>query len=130
MDTASPPSVIDFEKNLRRSLGRNPRIISQNTKVTREEHRRLEATARKQGLSLGEWSREVLLRAADGFEPDPTFTEIIAIRQLLNSTMRLLVTGKQLSNEEFSQELQNIRSKKHQAAIEMMQQYAVKGETR
>lgn len=124
MDTEETGSIIDFQTSFRRSFGRNPRTISQTTKVTREEHSRLEAAARRHGLSLGEWSREVLLRAADGGEAvTPLFTEIIAIRQLLNSTLRSIACGDTMTPEAFQKELQTIRSSKHKAAAEVMQQY-------
>ncbi len=130
MDAEQPMRSIDFETSFRRSFGRNPRTSSQTTKVTREEHARLEAAAKRNNQSLGEWSREVLLRAADGMEPDALFTEVIAIRQLLNATMRKVACGKTMSDDDFASELQSIRTTKHKAAQEMMQQYAAKEQTR
>ena len=125
-----PQPAINFEEQLRRSGGRSSRHSIVSVRLTRSEQAELDRMAKADRKALSEWCRDALLAAARGETITPTFTEIIAIRALLNSTMRLLLTGEQLSNEEFSQELQSIRSQKHQAAIEMMQQYAATGEKR
>ncbi|RXH54045.1 hypothetical protein GRAN_5014 [Granulicella sibirica] len=66
----------------------------------------------------------MLLREARRLSVDPTFTEIVAIRQLLNSTLRSVACGAVMTPEAFQAELQGIRSSKHKAAAEVMQQYA------
>jgi hypothetical protein len=109
---------------IRRASGRLARRISATAKVTRDEHAELEAAASKSGKALGEWSRETLLAAARGEAITPSFTEIVAIRQLLNSTLRNVACGAVMTPEAFQKELQGIRSSKHKAAAEVMQQYA------
>lgn len=116
-----PPPLSD---RIRRSSGRHARRISATAKVTSDEHAELEAAATKCGKALGEWSRETLLAAARGEALTPSFTEIIAIRQLLNSTLRAVACGDVMTPEAFQKELQGIRSTKHKAAAEVMQQYA------
>jgi hypothetical protein len=109
---------------IRRASGRLARRISATAKVTRDEHEELEAAASKSGKALGEWSRETLLAAARGETITPSFTEIVAIRQLLNSALRHVACGTVMTPEAFQAELQGIRSSKHKAAVEVMQQYA------
>ena len=115
---------------MRRALGRHARKISATAKVTRDEHSELESAAIRAGKALGEWSREVLLSTARGEPVTPTFTEIVAIRQLLNATLRSIVCGETMTPEAFQKELQMIRSSKHKAATEVMQQYTDTGVSR
>jgi hypothetical protein len=118
------PSFLDVETRIRRSKGRAGRTISATARVTRDEQNEMEAAAKQRGQSLSEWCREVLLAAARGEIITPIFTEIVAIRQLLNSTLRNVACGAVMTPEAFQAELQGIRSSKHRAAAEVMQQYA------
>ncbi len=113
---------------LSRAQGRKARRHSATAKLTRDEHDQLEHAARSEGKALSEWCREALLAAARNEVVTPTFTEVIAIRQLLNATMRKVACGQKMTDEDFSKELQGIRTSKHKAAVEMMQQYAPKEE--
>jgi hypothetical protein len=121
-ETSSRPS--QFADRLSRAQGRKARRYSATAKMTREEHDELEAAAKGDGRALGEWAREVLLREARRLSVDPTFTEVVAIRQLLNSALRHVACGEVMTAEAFQNELQGIRSTKHKAAAEVMQQYA------
>jgi hypothetical protein len=116
-------SLLDVETRIRRSKGRSGRTISATARVTRGEQNEMEAAAKQKGQSLSEWCREVLLAAAREDTITPTFTEIVAIRQLLNSTLRNVACGVVMTPEAFQTELQVIRSSKHKAAAEVMQQY-------
>ncbi len=124
MKDQTQPSFLDVETRIRRSKGRSGRTISATARVTRDEQNEMVAAAKKRGQSLSEWCREVLLAAARGETITPTFTEIVAIRQLLNSTLRNVACGAVMTPEAFQAELQGIRSSKHKAAAEVMQQYA------
>ena len=124
MEENTQPSFLDLETRIRRSKGRTGRTISATARVTRDEQNEMERAAKLKGQSLSEWCREVLLAAARGETITPTFTEIVAIRQLLNSTLRSIVCGDSMTPEAFQAELQGIRSSKHKAAAEVMQQYA------
>lgn len=123
MEPEMTSAPIDFEARFQRSQGWTPRNISQNTKVTREEHRRLEVAARLSGQSLGEWSREVLLREADGLNADPAFTELVAMRLLLNTILKRIACGELMTAEGFNNEIQRIRNDKQKVAKEVMQTY-------
>lgn len=122
MQQAAPP--INFEDSLRRARGRTARNYIASARVTKAEQDELEAAARAQGKALSEWCREALLAAARGEVVTPTFTEIVAIRQLLNSTLRAVACGETMTPEAFQKELQIVRSSKQKAAAEVMQQYA------
>lgn len=115
---------ISFEDNLRRARGRTSRNYIASARVTKAEQEELEEAARSQGKALSEWCRDALLAAARGEIITPTFTEIVAIRQLLNSALRHVACGAVMTPEAFQNELQGIRTSKHKAAVEVMQQYA------
>lgn len=119
-----------MEDRLRRASGRHARRISATAKVTRAEHVELEAASLRSGKALGEWSRETLLLAARGELVTATFTEIVATRQLLNFALEAIACGDKPTRQAFQTQLQAIRSTKHKAAAEVMQQYAAKENTR
>lgn len=121
-----PVAPISFEDNLRRARGRTSRNFIASARVTKAEQNELEEAARSEGKALSEWCRDVLLAAARGETVTPTFTEIVAIRQLLNSALRHVACGAVMTPEAFQNELQGIRTSKHKAAVEVMQQYAMK----
>lgn len=130
METQTAPMVLDLDQSIRRSKGRTGRTFSATAKVSRKEMSELEAVAISQGKGFSEWCREVLLSAARGETVTPIFTEVIAIRQLLNATMLKVACGNKMHEEEFQTELQTIRATKHRAAAEMMQQYAAREKAR
>lgn len=119
-----PAELFNVENSLRRARGRSARNYIASARVTKAEQDELEAAARSEGKALSEWCREALLAAARGETVTPLFTEIVAIRQLLNSTLRNVACGAVMTPEAFQAELQVIRSSKHKAAVEVMQQYA------
>ena len=120
-----PTGIINFEDNLRRARGRTSRNFIASARVTKAEQNELEEAARSEGKALSEWCRHMLLAAARGETVTPTFTEIVAIRQLLNSALRHVACGAVMTPEAFQNELQGIRTSKHRAAVEVMQQYAM-----
>ena len=123
LDQETEPTLIDWEKRLRRSSGRGARVFSASAKLTREEHNELEAAAKANGKALSEWAREALLKAARGPEVTPAFTEIIATRLLLNSVLGPMSRGEMLTQEVFSEKISEIRRDKRKIAAEVMQQY-------
>ncbi len=115
---------IDFEHSLRRARGRDSRNYIASARVTKSEQQELEQAARLEGKALSEWCRETLLGVARRETVTPVFTEVIAIRQLLNLALRKVACGKTMTEEAFDAELQMVRGTKHKAASEIMQQYA------
>ena len=130
MDAQAPSSLLDLSTRTRRSKGRTGRTFSATAKVNRNELAELEAAAISEAKGLSEWCRETLLASARGETITPIFTEIVAIRQLLNAALRSLVCGDTMTPEAFQKELQTIRISKHKAAAEVMQQYANTGDNR
>ena len=123
MDYQNSLPPLAFEEQLRRSERRLPRKRVASTKVTSAELKELEQTAEKDGKTISEWSREVLLKEARGLKKDPVFTELIAMRLLLNSVLRYVVCGEHMTQVAYNAEMQTIRLTKHKAAEEVMQQY-------
>ena len=130
MDNQAQQPVLNLEESIRRSKGRTGRTFSATAKVTRKEMAELEAVAIAQAKGFSEWCRETLLAAARGEVVNPTFTEVVAIRQLLNSALESIACGEAVTREKFQSQLQTIRSTKHKAAAEVMQQYATTEQTR
>ena len=95
-----------------------------NARVTRAEQAELTAVARSQGKALSEWAREVLLREARSARVDPLFTEVVAIRMLLNYLLKPISCGERGTPESFSAVLADVRATKHRAAADVMAQYA------
>ena len=115
---------IDFEHNLRRARGRDSRNYIASARVTKGEQQELEEAARIEGKALSEWCRETLLGFARRETVTPIFTEVVALRQLLNYALEVIACKDDITHQKFQAEVQNIRKTKHQAAGEVMQQYA------
>ena len=81
--------------------------------------------AKSERKALSEWCRDALLAAARSEVVTPAFTEVVAIRQLLNFALESIACGETVAREKFQSQLQAIRGTKHKAAAEVMQQYAI-----
>ena len=115
---------VDFEDRLKQRIGRPSRVESVAIRFTEDELAALEKSAQEKATTLREWAREVLLREARNSRGDALFTEIVATRMLLNLVLKPLACGKVMSAEEFSGVLTNVRTTKHKAATDVMEQYA------
>lgn len=122
-ETAHVP--VPVADRLSRASGRKARRHSATAKLTRDEHLQLEEAAKSEGKALSEWCRDALLAAVRGEVVTPTFTEVVAIRQLLNFALETIACREDVTHANFQSEVQTIRSTKHKAAAEVMQQYAV-----
>ena len=115
---------ITMEHRLGRGKIRESRSRSLGTKLTLKEERELVRAAEAEGKCASEWAREVLLREARNSRSDALFTEIVATRMLLNLVLKPLVCGQSMTAEEFSGVLTSVRTTKHKAATDVMEQYA------
>lgn len=115
---------VDFEDRLKQRIGRPSRVESVAIRFTEGELQTLEKVAQEKGTTLREWAREVLLREARNSRTDALFTEIVATRMLLNLVLKPLACGQVMSTEDFSGVLTNVRTTKHKAAMDVMEQYA------
>lgn len=116
-------------ERLERHIGRASRVKSLSIRFTKAEERALEKLAQAEGKTIREWCREALLRQ---LEPQmvetAVFTELVALRLLLNMTLRPIALGEKVSPEAYAQTLAQVRKDKHEAAQEMLKQYQTKGE--
>lgn len=115
---------ITMEQRLGRGKIRESRSRSLGTKLTLKEERELVRAAEAEGKSASEWARGVLLREARNSRTDALFTEIVATRMLLNLVLKPLACGQVMSAADFSGVLTNVRTTKHKAAADVMEQYA------
>ncbi len=100
------------EGHLLRSRGRTGRDRVVSSRATADEHQELEAAAKAEGKALSEWTREVLLREARSPRLNALFTEVVATRMLLNLLLKSIACGKQITDEEFSGVLTDVRTGK------------------
>ena len=107
-----------------RSQGRTSRDQMANARVTKAEQRELADAAKREGKALSEWAREVLLRESRlGRTDSAVFTEIVALRMLLNTVLRSVALGERMTPEAYAQVLAEVRTEKHGAAKDMLSQY-------
>ena len=123
MHSPTEGTGLSFER-LDRPKGRPVRDKLASARVTADELKELDSAAGAGGKLFGEWAREVLLREARTPRADALFTEIVATRMLLNLVLKPLACGQVMSAEEFSGVLANVRTTKHKAAMDVMEQYA------
>lgn len=106
----------------RRKL-REKRSQSLGTKLTLDEEKELERAAAQCGQTGSEWAREVLLREARRAKEDALFTEVVAIRTLLNYMLRPLALGEAMTLEGYTAILNGVRERKRETAQQVMAQY-------
>ena len=124
MRTRNSPKDDSLEDRVRRSRGRQARNTVLSTKMSKSEQAEFEKLAAEEGKALSEWTRDVLLeRVRRGTAETAVFTELIALRKVINSVLRRMVSGKGMTEAEFDLELVGIKRDKHRAAAEVMEQY-------
>jgi hypothetical protein len=73
-------------------------------KMTDSEYERLSAVVESEGMTLGEWCREVLLERAEGRKPsaieEALLAEVLALRTILLNAFYKLAQGEKLTAEE------------------------------
>lgn len=124
MGIAGRGTELDLEERLDRPKGRPARDKMTGVRFTQAEMEEVDRAANSHGQLFGEWAREVLLREARKSRGDALFTEIVATRMLLNLVLKPLACGQIMTAEDFSGVLANVRTTKHKAAADVMEQYA------
>jgi hypothetical protein len=109
--------------------GRDARGQSLATRFTRTEESLLAQAARASGMTLREWSREVLLREARRPKSDPVFTEVVGTRMLLNEILRVLACGHAMDEKSFDEVMDEVRVTKHETARQVMELYTIPNDT-
>ncbi len=117
-------TTLDVSERLSRQRGRDIRSESVAVRVTKDEELTMIRAAAAQGAALREWAREVLLREARSTRPDALFSEVVALRMMLNELLRPVCCGHTITSEAFDTHLANIRHTKQQVAQDIRQQYA------
>ena len=124
MSHVRQPAALGISARTRRSQGRLPRNAIARVKVTKDEHKELEAAAKRGGRALSEWGREIMLAAAREPQTDRAlFTELTALRLLLTNVLRPVALGEALTPESFQAILKGVRKDKHDAARDLLAQY-------
>ena len=104
--------------------GREFRTVTASTKVTDQELAHLESAAAARGVRLGEWIRDVLLRAARptnrGEMELHIFTELVGIQMLLMSTLEPLLRGDRLTQEQLASLFRRVQTTKATQAQELL----------
>jgi hypothetical protein len=107
------------------------RTVTASTKVTDVELAELEQAAASRGVRLGEWIRDVLLRAArspSGIpEADPVMTEIVALQMFLTNVFSFVACGERMSADRYQELMRNVKTNKHRTTREVVAQYAAEG---
>jgi hypothetical protein len=107
--------------------GRESRNQSLNTKLTRTEFAAVETASQADGLALGEWVREAVLRATRsssvGVGTDQLMTEIVALQLFLTDVLSPLARGERMSAEQYEKLMRNVKTNKQRAAGEVIAQY-------
>ena len=107
---AKPEAIVGSDHTLNR-------VFPVTAKLTKEERGRITEFARSQGLTRGEWIRDVILREERGGSPsDPSLTEILGVRLLLVNVLRPLAAGQRLAPEAFDKLLDEISEAKYALA--------------
>ena len=114
----------DLDERIRRARGRASRVHTATVKVTGQEREELEAAAKKAGQALSEWSREVLLREARGRRSElALFTEVVAVRMLLDELLPHAASGDKLTTQQVDAAMAEVRSAKHRNARTLLDEY-------
>lgn len=107
-----------------RSRSRTGRTKNANARLTAEELDSVIGAAKREGKAVGEWSREVLLAGARAEDTKAAlFTELIALRLLMNAVLRSVVLGKPLTEAQYQNLLTEVRQTKHITARDVLSQY-------
>jgi hypothetical protein len=124
MNVPEAQNDLGIADRIHRSQGRPGRVIPASTKVTRDEHKELEAAAKREGKALSEWFRDVLLlEARSGPTDTAVFTELIAFRMLMSTILRRQVLRESFTAETYAQILAEVKANKHDAAKDVLTQY-------
>lgn len=107
-----------------RLRGRTARSRSIGTKLTREEEEKVIAAAEAAGKAPGEWVRDVIVREvrveAEEKIAMHAFTELVGLELLVMNALQPLVSGQNMSAEQFRKLVEQIHATKHTKARELL----------
>ena len=124
MEAVLDQKDLGITSRLRRTQGRPNRTRSIGTRFTPDEEMELKAAAAARGSFIAEWAREVLLCEARTRRFDAAvITEVVALRMLVSTVLRSIALRETLTPEAFTQILSDVRSGKHDATRDVLNQY-------
>jgi hypothetical protein len=109
-------------------MGEARRTRSVGTKLTEEEHAKLEALAAQRGVTPGEWVREIVLAAFDKPQPEATPTEqtllseVLALRTILINTVYDLASGEGMTPDRMEKLIAKADAGKLDKALERLKE--------
>jgi len=93
-------------------------------KMNDAEYERLVAVAEREGLTLGEWCRDVLVERANGHRAKPVdetlLAEVIALRTILLNALYKLAQGERLTPDEMQRLIERADQDKFRKAQERL----------
>lgn len=125
--------LLSMERTRRRGSvkGRECRNQSLNTKLTPTEAVAVEVAAQAQGKTVGEWLRDVALRAlendASEVPANALMCEVQALRLILINSLEPLLRGDTMSTEQFKAMLQHVKANKQKVAADILASYREEG---
>jgi hypothetical protein len=124
METVLEQKDLGIANRLRRTKGRPSRTRSIASRFTPDEEMELTAAATASGRFTSEWAREVLLCEARTKRSDAAvITEVVALRMLMSTVLRSIALRETMTPETFAQILAEVRSGKHDATRDVLNQY-------
>jgi hypothetical protein len=124
MNTDQPQKDLGMAHRLRRAKGRPVRTRSIASRFTPDEEREITRAAESAGKYTAEWARDVLLQAARATGGEgAVFTELVALRMLTSTVLRSVALGEKISGDAYAQILAEVRTGKHEAARDILNQY-------
>ena len=99
--------------------------------MTEAEYERLNATAERRGVTLGEWCREVLLQHINGTKPvaveEVLLAEVLALRTILLNAFYKQAQGETLTADEMQRLIERADQDKFRKAQERLKAAAAGG---
>lgn len=124
MELITNSDGLGIAERIESARGRRPRTRILAVRFTSQEEAELLKMARANGKLLGEWVRDVLLREVQSVQIDNAiFTEVIALRHLLNRALRPLALGDKTNAQQWQALLDETRETKHDNARNVLSQY-------
>jgi hypothetical protein len=124
--------MVQIVSEINQNQTREFRTVTASTKVTDVELAELEQAAASRGVRLGEWIRDVLLRAARSRpgipEADPVMTEVVALQMFLTNVFSFVACGERMSSDRYQELMRNVKANKRRTALEVVAQYAAETE--
>jgi hypothetical protein len=111
----------------RRLKGRDRRACSVSTKLTFDEFELIDRASRASGKALGEWARDVLIRAskttAEELTHQDLLSEIVGVELLVMNSLGPLIRGQTMTSEWFNSTVKQVSKTKVETAKSIAEMY-------